>query len=88
MSEDEEIKALLKRHQDLQNQKAIAEDRLGTARINLQKAKEDAREKYGTDDYNGLRGAFTKSTLSGVAFTAAALSLTGLPLLFGLISFL
>ena len=50
MSEDEQIKELLKRHQDLQNQKAIAEDRLGTARINLQKAKEDAREKYGTDD--------------------------------------
>ena len=50
MSEDEQIKELLKRHQDLLSQKAIAEDRLATARINLQNAKEEAREKYGTDD--------------------------------------
>ncbi len=40
-------------------------------------------EKYGTDDYIGLSGAFTKNTITGIAFTIAALSLTGLPLLFG-----
>lgn len=40
-------------------------------------------EKYGNDDYNALRGAFTRNTLAGIAFTVAALSLTGLPLLFG-----
>jgi multicomponent Na+:H+ antiporter subunit D len=40
-------------------------------------------EKYGTDDYIGLGGAFSKNTLTGVAFSIAALSLTGLPLLFG-----
>jgi hypothetical protein len=61
MSEDEQIKELLKRHQDLQNQKAIAEDRLGTARINLQKAKEDAREKYGTDDPGKLSAKLDES---------------------------
>ena len=40
-------------------------------------------EKYGTDDYNGLSGAFNKNTITGIAFTVAALSLTGIPLLFG-----
>ena len=40
-------------------------------------------EKYGTDDYVGISGAFTKNTITGIAFTIAALSLTGLPLLFG-----
>ena len=40
-------------------------------------------EKYGTDDYVGLGGAFVRNMPAGVAFTIAALSLTGLPLVFG-----
>ncbi len=61
MSEDDQIKELLKRHQDLLSQKAIAEDRLKTASNQLQKAKEDAQEKYGTDDPEKLSAKLDES---------------------------
>jgi len=40
-------------------------------------------EEYGTDDYIGLRGAFCSNIVAGSAFTISALSITGIPLLFG-----
>ncbi|MBF93970.1 MAG: hypothetical protein CMH58_02275 [Myxococcales bacterium] len=54
MSEEERIQELIKRRQHLLQQKAIAGDRLETARGQLDKAKADAREKYGTDDPDKL----------------------------------
>ena len=53
-SEEERINTLVQRRQKLLNQKAIAGDRLETARSSLQRAKEEAREKYGTDDPDEL----------------------------------
>ena len=53
-SEEERINTLVQRRQKLLNQKAIAGDRLETARSSLERAKEEAREKYGTDDPDEL----------------------------------
>ena len=53
-SEKERIETLVRKQQNLLRQKAIAEDRLATARNSLDAAKKEAREKFGTDDPHKL----------------------------------
>ncbi len=40
-------------------------------------------EKYETDDYESLNGVFVHNKFTGIAFTIAALSMAGIPLLIG-----
>ncbi|MCK5811498.1 MAG: hypothetical protein KAG94_01240 [Clostridiales bacterium] len=40
-------------------------------------------EKYQTDNYHSLSGVFVHNKITGIAFTIAALSMTGIPLLIG-----
>jgi hypothetical protein len=51
----QDIETLKKRHKELDRQKTTAEANCATADEQLQKLKDDARAKYGTDDVDALK---------------------------------
>ena len=50
-----DIEQLRKKHKELERQKTTAEANLKTATDQLEALKEEARQKYGTDDLDQLR---------------------------------
>lgn len=61
ITEEQRIKHLVERRNDLIEKKAIAGDRLERARDELANAKEASRDKFGTDDPEKLAVMLKKS---------------------------
>lgn len=56
----QDIESLKKRHKELERQKTTAEANLKNALDQLEALKQEAREKYSTDDLDALRTLLTK----------------------------